>query len=96
MTSGDADDQGQEGVTEFRTINQWTATMAAAGFDVLGVRGYNGEHHIAWYFDRPQGVITEHERRWRAVLDTFVKPLIPLNLAQCFAYTLRRQPPPLR
>jgi SAM-dependent methyltransferase len=92
MAYGDADDQGQEGVTTFRTINEWTGVMREAGFDVTGIRGYNGEHHIAWYFQRPDGRITDRERSWRAVLDTFVKPLIPLNLSQCFVYTLRRQP----
>ncbi len=94
MTYGEADDQGQEGVTEFRTINDWTAMMKLAGFDVTGIRGYNGEHHIAWYFRRPDGQITDRERQWRAVLNTFVKPLIPLNLSQCFVFFLRRQPEP--
>lgn len=92
MTYGDADDQGQEGVTQFRTINDWTAMMKAAGFDITGIRGYNGEDHIAWYFRRPAGTITESERQWRSVLNTFVKPLIPLNLSQCFVYFLRLQP----
>jgi SAM-dependent methyltransferase len=95
MTYGDADDQGQEGVTQFRTINDWTAMMKGAGFDVTGVRGYNGEHHIAWYFRRVDGVITDRERQWRAILNTFVKPLIPLNLSQCFVFFLRRHPEPL-
>jgi SAM-dependent methyltransferase len=92
MTYGDAEDQGQEGVTEFRTVNGWTAMFKQAGFDISGPRGYNGEHHIAWYFHRPDGAITERERNWRAVLNTFVKPIIPLNLSQCFVYFLRRQP----
>ena len=92
MTYGDADDQGQEGVTTFRTVNDWTAMMRHSGFDVGGLRGYNGEHHIAWYFQRPDGAITDRERNWRAILDTFVKPIIPLNLSQCFVYFLRRQP----
>jgi hypothetical protein len=92
MAYGEADDQGQEGVTDFRTINDWTAMMKTAGFDITGLRGYNGEHHIAWYFKRPDGVITDRERSWRAFLNTFVKPAIPLNLSQCFVYFLRRQP----
>lgn len=92
MAYGDADDQGQEGVTQFRTVNDWTALMQEAGFDITGLRGYNGEHHIAWYFRRDAGVITDAERRWRAALNTFVKPLIPLNLSQCFVFFLRRQP----
>ena len=56
------------------------------------LRGYNGEHHIAWYFQRPDGTITDRERHWRSILNTFVKPIIPLNLSQCFVYFLRRQP----
>jgi SAM-dependent methyltransferase len=96
MTYGDADDQGQDGVTEMRTVNDWTAMMKRAGFDITGLRGYNGEHHIAWYFHRPDGAITDRERQWRAMLNTFVKPLIPLNLSQCFVFTLRRQPAPSR
>jgi SAM-dependent methyltransferase len=91
MAYGEADDQGQEGVTEFRTINDWTAMIKAAGFDITGLRGYNGEHHIAWYFKRPDGIVTDRERTWRAFLNTFVKPVIPLNLSQCFVYILRRQ-----
>jgi SAM-dependent methyltransferase len=92
MAYGDGEDQGQGGVTDFRTINAWTAMMKEAGFDITGVRGYNGEHHIAWYFKRPDSAITDRERSWRAFLNTFVKPLIPLNLSQCFVYFLRRQP----
>ena len=92
MTYGDADDQGQEGVTQLRTVNDWTALIKRAGFDITGLRGYNGEHHIAWYFRRDDGVMTDAERRWRMALNTFVKPLIPLNLSQCFVYSLRRQP----
>jgi SAM-dependent methyltransferase len=94
MTYGDADDQGQPEVTDFRTVNAWSMIIKDAGFDVTGVRGYNGEHHIAWYFHRPDGVITERERQWRAILNTFLKPLIPLNLSQCFVFFLRRQPEP--
>lgn len=92
LAYGDAEDQGQADVTEFRTINGWTGIVRSAGFDITGVRGYNGEHHIAWYFKRPDGQITDRERSWRATLNTFVKPLIPLNLSQCFVYFVRRQP----
>ncbi len=95
MTYGDADDQGQQDVTEFRTINAWSAMIARSGFDITGIRGYNGEHHIAWHFHRPDGQITDRERQWRSALNTFVKPLIPLNLSQCFVFFLRRQPEPV-
>lgn len=92
MAYGEGEDQGQEGVTHFRTLEEWQMLFLANGLDVTGVRGYSGEHHIAWYFKRQAGVISEEERRWRAILNTWVKPLIPLSLSQCFVFTLRRQP----
>jgi len=92
LAYGESEDQGQEGLTVFRTVKEWSRLFTASDLDVTGVRPYNGEHHIAWYFRRPAGEITESERRWRATLDTFVKPLIPLNLSQCFVFSLRRQP----
>jgi SAM-dependent methyltransferase len=91
MAYGEEDEQGQEGVTQFRTIQSWKRLFGEASLDVTGVEGYNGYHHIAWHFRRENGVITEQEKSWRGILDTFVKPIIPLNLSQCFVFTLRRQ-----
>src|SRR5439155_25263971 len=68
---GESEDQGQEGLTRFRTVNEWSRLFDACGFDVTGVRSYNGEHHLAWYFRRPDGHATDAERRWRVALDTF-------------------------
>jgi SAM-dependent methyltransferase len=93
LAYGDSDDQGQEGVTVFRTINDWTAIVKAAGFQVTGLRGYNGEHHITWYFRRPNGVVTARERRWRWFLNAVIKPIIPFNLSQCFVFGLRPPEP---
>jgi len=92
LAYGEPEDQGQDGVTTFRTINQWRRLFLTSQLDVLGVDGYNGVDHIAWYFRRKNGVITDQERSWRLILDVFVKPWIPLNLAQCFVFYLRRQP----
>ena len=89
LRHGEAEDQGQTDVTEFRTINAWNALIATSGLQVADVRGYNGEHHIAWHFYRPDGRVTTSERLWRRLLNAVVKPLIPLNLAQCFVYHLR-------
>jgi SAM-dependent methyltransferase len=89
---GEDEDQGQEGVTSFRTVKAWRSLFLSCGLDVTGVQGYNGEHHIAWYFRRANGVISEQERTWRTFLNEIVKPAIPLNLSQCFVFTLRRQP----
>ena len=89
---GEDDDQGQEGLTNFRTIDGWNRLFLGCGLDVAGVRPYNGEHHINWYFQRPEGKVSEQEKQWRIVLNEFIKPAIPLNLCQCFVYTLRRQP----
>lgn len=94
LAYGEEDDQGQEGVTHFRTIHGWRALFLEAGLDITGVRGYNGEDHIAWFFKRKDGVVGAEEGRWRVFLDTFVKPLIPLNLSECFVFFLRRQPVP--
>jgi ubiquinone/menaquinone biosynthesis C-methylase UbiE len=92
LAYGEGEDQGQEGITHFRTINSWTSLFLRNKLDVVGVRGYNGEDHIAWYFKRQEGKITEEEILWRTILNTFVKPWIPLNLSQCFVFFLRRQP----
>jgi len=92
LAYGEEDDQEQEGVTEFRTLTAWEKLFLKANLDVTGVQGYNGVDHIAWYFKRPQNVITEFERSARWFLDVFVKPCIPLNLSQCFVFFLRRQP----
>lgn len=89
---GDADDQGQEGITQFRTVNGWKRLFLAAGLDVTGVTGYNGVDHITWYFRRRDGVVTAQEKTWRTLLDVFLKPAIPLNLSHCFVFSLRRQP----
>lgn len=89
---GEGEDQGQEGVTTAKTINEWTQVFLESQLDVTGVQGYNGEDHIAWYFKRPDGKLNETERGWRLFLDTFIKPAIPLNLSQCFVFSLRRQP----
>ncbi len=89
---GEEDDQGQEGMTRYNTIKGWEAEFRKAGLDPVAVQGYNGEDHIAWFFQRKNGRVTREERLYRDVLDTFVKPLIPLNLSQCFVFFLRRQP----
>lgn len=89
---GEGEDQGQEGVTDFRTISGWTSLFFSQSLDVTGVKGYNGEDHISWYFRRRNNVITNEEMFFRSILDTFVKPGIPLNLSQCFVFFLRRQP----
>jgi ubiquinone/menaquinone biosynthesis C-methylase UbiE len=89
---GADEDQGQEGVTNFRTVKAWTNLFLESGLDVTGVQGYNGEHHIAWYFRRLGGKISEQETAWRMFLNEFIKPAIPLNLSQCFVFMLRRQP----
>ncbi len=89
---GDDDDQGQEGLTSFRTINSWNNLFLKCELDVIGIRGYNGEHHINWFFRRPDGRVSEQEKQWRTFLNEFIKPGIPLNLCQCFVFTLRKQP----
>jgi len=72
-------------------VEEWKSLFLEGGLDVLGVQGYNGEDHIAWYFERKNGQAPEAEQHWRILLDTFVKPLIPLNLSQCFVIFLKRQ-----
>ena len=89
---GEEDDQGQEGMTQYHTVGGWTAMFHEAGLDPIAVRGYNGEDHIAWYFKRKHNRVTDEEMTYRHVLNTFVKPFIPLNLSQCFVFFLRRQP----
>jgi SAM-dependent methyltransferase len=89
---GEAEEQGQEGVTNSLTVKQWTRLLLDSGLDVTGTQGYNGDDHIAWYFKRRDGKMSEEERGWRIFLDTFIKPAIPLNLSQCFVFFLRRQP----
>ena len=89
---GEEDDQGQEGMTRYQTVRGWEVEFRQAGLDPIAVQGYNGEDHIAWYFKRKQNLVTEEEKACRHLLDTFVKPLIPLNLSQCFVFFLRRQP----
>jgi SAM-dependent methyltransferase len=89
---GDDEDQGQEGVTNFRTIFGWKELFLSCGLDITGVQGYNGEHHINWFFRRTEGKISEQEKQWRTFLNEFVKPAIPLNLSQCFVFTARKQP----
>lgn len=89
---GEDEDQGQEGLTTFRTIKAWNNIFLSCGLDIAGVQGYNGEHHINWFFRRPDGRVSEQERNWRTFLNEFVKPAIPLNLSQCFVFTVRRQP----
>ena len=91
LAYGESEEQGQEGLTHFRTTEEWKSLFLDNGLDVLGIQGYSGEDHIAWYFKRKNGLVTDAERHWRQVLDTFVKPLIPLNLAQCFVIFLKRQ-----
>jgi SAM-dependent methyltransferase len=91
LAYGESEEQGQEGLTHFRTTQEWKRLFLENGLDVLGIQGYNGEDHIAWYFKRPDGRLTDAERQWRLMLNTFVKPLIPLNLSQCFVVFLRRQ-----
>jgi len=88
---GETEEQEQEGMTTFRSAGEWTRLFRSCHLDVTGVTPYNGVHHLAWYFKRRDGAITEDERRWRATLDTFVKPFIPLELSQCFAFMIRRQ-----
>ncbi|HOJ33727.1 MAG TPA: class I SAM-dependent methyltransferase [Candidatus Hydrogenedentes bacterium] len=92
LAYGEEDDQEQEGLTDFHTVSGWKELFLAANLDVTGVQPYNGVDHIAWYFKRKDGVITEFEKTTRQFLDTFIKPLIPLNLSQCFVFFLRRQP----
>jgi len=92
LAYGEGEDQGQEGMNHFRTIDVWVSFFQNSNLDVMGVRGYNGEDHIAWFFKRKDGKRSDHERLWRSFLDTFVKPLIPLNLSQCFVFFFRRQP----
>jgi len=89
---GEEDDQGQEGLCQFNTVRGWERHIKAAGLDPVCVRGYNGEDHIAWYFKRRSGTVAPPELMYRELLDTFVKPAIPLNLSQCFAFFVRRQP----
>lgn len=89
---GITEDQGQEGVTYFRTLNEWKDVFLRNDLDIAGVRGYSGEHHIAWYFQRENNQVTEQEIAWRNLLNTWVKPIIPLPLSQCFVFTLRPQP----
>jgi len=88
---GEDDDQGQQGLTNFRTITSWKNLFLSCGLDVTGVHGYNGEHHINWFFRRPDGRISDQEKQWRRLLNEFVKPMIPLNLCHCFVFTVRRQ-----
>jgi SAM-dependent methyltransferase len=92
LAYGEEDDQGQEGMTRYRTVRGWEVEFRQAGLDPIAVQGYNGEDHIAWYFKRKNNRVTKEEKAYRHVLDTFVKPLIPLNLSQCFVFFLRRQP----
>jgi SAM-dependent methyltransferase len=89
---GEDEDQGQEGLTNFRTIKSWNGLFLRCGLDITGVKGYNGEHHINWFFRRPDGKVSEQEKQWRTFLNEFIKPAIPLNLSQCFVFTVRRQP----
>jgi SAM-dependent methyltransferase len=90
---GEEDNQGQEGICHFNTGRGWDTLIRSAGLDPIAVRGYNGEDHIAWYFKRRNPTeITPYERAYREVLETFVKPGIPLNLSQCFVFFVRRQP----
>lgn len=89
---GEEDDQGQEGLCQFNTVRGWERQILAAGLDPVSVRAYNGEDHIAWYFRRRAGEISPSEVMYRDFLETFVKPGIPLNLCQCFAFFVRRQP----
>jgi ubiquinone/menaquinone biosynthesis C-methylase UbiE len=92
LAYGEEDDQGQEGMTRFHTVTGWESQFREAGLDPIAVKGYNGEDHIAWYFKRRCHTISEEEKRYRHILETFVKPLIPLNLSHCFVFFLRRQP----
>ena len=92
LAYGEEDDQGQEGMTRLHTVKGWRDQFLKAGLEPIAVQGYNGEDHIAWYFKRKDNQITEEEKQYRHFLETFVKPLIPLNLSQCFVFFLRRQP----
>lgn len=92
LAYGESEDQGQEGVTHFRTQQEWNDLFLENQLDVTGIKGYSGEDHLAWYFKRKDGQITDKERDWRTFLNTWLKPIIPLNLSQCFVFTLRRQP----
>jgi ubiquinone/menaquinone biosynthesis C-methylase UbiE len=92
LAYGEGETQGQEGVTYFRTLQEWTELFLKNSLDVTGVTGYSGVDHIAWYFKRQDGKISDQERLWRQILDTWLKPVIPLNLAQCFVFSLRCQP----
>jgi len=90
---GEEDNQGQEGICHFNTVSGWEAIIRSASLDPIAVRAYNGEDHLAWYFRRRvPAEITAYERAYRHLLDTFVKPGIPLNLSQCFVFFVRRQP----
>jgi SAM-dependent methyltransferase len=89
---GEDEDQGQGGLTNFRTAKSWSNLFLSCGLDITGVQGYSGEHHISWFFRRPDGKITEQEKTWRPLLNEILKPAIPLNLSQCFVFTARRQP----
>jgi 2-polyprenyl-3-methyl-5-hydroxy-6-metoxy-1,4-benzoquinol methylase len=92
LVYGEGEDQGQEGVTHFRALKEWTELFLRNNLDITGIKAYSGEDHIAWYFRRKNGKISQEEQFWRSFLNTWVKPLIPLGLSQCFIFMLRRQP----
>ena len=88
---GEDEDQGQEGVTHFRTIKKWIELFQKMHFDILTIKPYNGKDHIAWYFERKNGIISRREKVYRQLLNFFVKPIIPLNLSQCFVFCLKKK-----
>jgi len=92
LSFGEGEDQGQDSVTDFRTLKNWTSLFLMSNLDVMGVNAYNGEDHIAWYFKRKDGKISDEEKFLRGILNIVIKPIIPLNLCQCFIFILRRQP----
>jgi SAM-dependent methyltransferase len=93
MRYGESDDQEDQLIVNMRLRREWERLLDENGLEVMGVEAYNGDHHIAWYFRREDPRVPgPFEASWRAVLDTFIKPFIPLDLCHCFIFTCRRSP----
>lgn len=84
--TGYGEDQGQEG-TSFLTIEEWKTKILENDLQIVSIEGYNGFHHISWFFRRKNpSVVPLSEKIGRYLLNTFLKPFIPLNLSQCFIF----------
>lgn len=84
--TGYGEDQGQEG-TSFFTFEEWKTKISENNLHIISIKGYNGFDHINWFFKRKnRSVASSSEKMSRYLLNTFLKPFIPLNLSQCFIF----------